>query len=132
MRISDWSSDVCSSDLARIGHRRRRGNAARPVAPAHDSLSPLPGRHAVSGPAQFADEQLVDLASIHIDDLETPALVCEALALLRQMLQDRQRVARGDRIVAVVVEFDPQPLGHRSEEHTSELQSLMRISYAVF
>src|SRR3546814_10454658 len=67
MGISDWSSDVCSSDL---------------------------------------------LASFHIDDLETPALACEALALLRQMLQDRQRVARGGRIVAVVVEFDPQPLGH--------------------
>src|SRR3546814_8193741 len=30
--------------VARIGHRRRRGNAARPVAPAHDSLSPLPGQ----------------------------------------------------------------------------------------
>src|SRR3546814_5236092 len=44
----------------------------------------------------------------------------------------------GDRLVQVrdgdadVVDADEQVLGDRSEEHTSELQSLMRISYAVF
>src|SRR3546814_6977866 len=92
MRISDWSSDVCSSDLAverggdrgrvavrpaivapvrreRKHRRRRRGHRARPPAPPRD---------------------------------------------------------RGDRRRYRGAGFQ------RSEEHTSELQSLMRISYAVF
>src|SRR3546814_12110023 len=34
--------------------------------------------------------------------------------------------------VMAVVEWEPSDRFHRSEEHTSELQSLMRISYAVF
>src|SRR3546814_2349901 len=38
-------------------------------------------------------------------------------------------VISGDRIS---IDFSPCPCGHRSAEHTSELQSLMRISYAVF
>src|SRR3546814_6597188 len=42
---------------------------------------------------------------------------------------DDQPALFGDRDEAV---GHPQPLGMRSEEHTSELQSLMRISYAVF
>src|SRR3546814_3214359 len=44
------------------------------------------------------------------------------------------RPARTGQVAASVVPggMDPQGLLHRSEEHTSELQSLMRISYAVF
>src|SRR3546814_8752505 len=60
------------------------------------------------------------------------ARVCEqAIALLRPLqLPVAQRVGG---IATHVVEFLVQPrLGIRSEEHTSELQSLMRISYAVF
>src|SRR3546814_9551131 len=76
MRISDWSSDVCSSDLRR---RRADGGAAG----------------------------------------------CEAGR--RQGVGDRPAQCRRRR--------GPGPFrgaGGRSEEHTSELQSLMRISYAVF
>src|SRR3546814_142499 len=41
-------------------------------------------------------------------------------------------VAAEDRALAVAAQALQQPARHRSEEHTSELQSLMRISYAVF
>src|SRR3546814_7770260 len=70
------------------------------------------------------DEQLVALA----DKL---ALTSEQRDLARQRLRDRHLAAprpegRVGALVGVIVEDD------RSEEHTSELQSLMRISYAVF
>src|SRR3546814_10182056 len=88
MRISDWSSDVCSSDLT------RRGNLAAPF-PATE-----PFRQAV---ALFLDQCRDALA--HGGD---------GLALLQRGL--------------ALLDLGQQ----RSEGHTSELQSLMRLSYAVF
>src|SRR3546814_8936736 len=97
MRISDWSSDVCSSDLS--GPLR----AARHRAPVLDHDRTAPGRH---HPGHFPD------AGRRADGRGV----------------DRSPVrshARGDR--------GPDGVrSGRSEEHTSELQSLMRISYAVF
>src|SRR3546814_9116743 len=50
---------------------------------------------------------------------------------LRRPVADRALEGRGaDRVSRAAVPTDPAPV--RSEEHTSELQSLMRISYAVF
>src|SRR3546814_5531563 len=100
MRISDWSSDVCSSDLLAFarnireaGRRRgRRQNTGRDVV-----------RRERRGAGSVLDE-----AAIH----------------LRPAASEAQRQRVGDR--AGHEPFD------RSEEHTSELQSLMRISYAVF
>src|SRR3546814_3758374 len=91
MRISDWSSDVCSSDL------RRREDA----------------RHLRHFPAQAGADR--------------------AGACQRHRLS--LAVARPDRRVAPVPTPGRAVDGGRvarSEEHTSELQSLMRISYAVF
>src|SRR3546814_8022742 len=88
MRISDWSSDVCSSDLA-------------------DDAEQFPADPAAQHRAR------------------RPAFPCAGahqLFALGQAARDRQD--QGHRHVGGV-------LG-RSEEHTSELQSLMRISYAVF
>src|SRR3546814_9463000 len=91
MRISDWSSDVCSSDL-------------RPV---EDGLAfPVPLRPHV---VVRLEERRV-LAEQFIDLGLGPDVELAFLAF------------------AVGVEGS----GERSEEHTSELQSLMRISYAVF
>src|SRR3546814_9150791 len=88
MRISDWSSDVCSSDL-RLLHLGGDERAALPVG------------------------QPVDRANVG--------------ALVQPEADDVRRVPLGlgaqPRMVRTV---------ERSEEHTSELQSLMRISYAVF
>src|SRR3546814_10843706 len=105
MRISDWSSDVCSSDLALL-----------------------------------ADDRVNRVDHLAVARLE---LVVGNGVLL-------QRADHRD-VVAVVDAFQPLGLGHqrrqlrhcrtrfheldlgavRSEEHTSELQSLMRIQYAV-
>src|SRR3546814_2691785 len=118
MRISDWSSDVCSSDLGLRSDRQGRRY--------------LRGRH--SGELQRARQGNAFAWS--------------------QCRADQRRSRRRRRLM-----FFPSPggrgaqsfeegLGHepgtdelheprgeagdRSEEHTSELQSLMRISYAVF
>src|SRR3546814_253566 len=96
LRISDWSSDVCSSDPA---------------------VTQLLEQDAVGPHAQRAFEQLLG------------ANLGQALPLARIDHMD-DIAMRHDQLTGV---FDgKQPLLRRSEEHTSELQSLMRISYAVF
>src|SRR3546814_1731173 len=105
MRISDWSSDVCSSDLVvvhlfdtiihkllhqgvlRKGLRRRHIDQARVIA-------------------------LIEMAVLRIHH--------SCLSIAHEVL------------AKVLVECVAVALELRSEEHTSELQSLMRISYAVF
>src|SRR3546814_3611965 len=123
MRISDWSSDVCSSDLTLAGVCRRPGGSALRGRVSFDPLPALLRRHRVPLLAQFAAvflrhaahlvEQracLFPLFGVHVP----PALhaAVRSLALFRGHVLPALRV--------------------RSEEHTSELQSLMRISYAVF
>src|SRR3546814_4374819 len=92
MRISDWSSDVCSSDLLHIEE--------------------VP-HHQVGGVLLPRPQHVV--------------AVDEAVAVLDQL----------DGVVAAAgptgeLRVGPAAATTRSEEHTSELQSLMRISYAVF
>src|SRR3546814_7091036 len=103
MRISDWSSDVCSSDLFDRGRLvldalggDRHGETFAQTDDRDDD------RAGVGAAAHRGDEAAVDL-----DPVEG------------QRPKMRQRTVAGAEIV-------------RSEEHTSELQSLMRISYAVF
>src|SRR3546814_2771584 len=99
MRISDWSSDVCSSDLS-------SSEGAQPQL----VLSALVEN--VTGETQAAAFGYPPrLVTIEADEL---AFDAPEITLLR----DRQPL------------YQLQP--RRSEEHTSELQSLMRISYAVF
>src|SRR3546814_1885562 len=100
MRISDWSSDVCSSDLVDVevepGAREAGGGH-------HDER-------------QAGDDAQVEAGRV---------LAHQRRQQHRQHADRRGRQARPDRGVAEVSL-------QRSEEHTSELQSLMRISYAVF
>src|SRR3546814_10271833 len=106
MRISDWSSDVCSSDLRRPRHRLGACGA--------DTILDEPPRprslHCLSGkPARLPPD---------LPPRRRPR------STWRPMRDgDRRRV----RAIGLVLRT-----GGRSEEHTSELQSLMRISYAVF
>src|SRR3546814_6862434 len=102
MRISDWSSDVCSSDLypsqARPTRRGRRAQeAGSDVEAMVRDLSELregdPVVHAQHGIGRYCGLREMDLGEGMMEFLH---------------------------------------LESRSEEHTSELQSLMRISYAVF
>src|SRR3546814_1668641 len=116
MRISDGSSDVCSSDLTQF-------DIAVPLA----TLEGCRDRAIKHG--QIAGDVEVGKA---IDEL------CTGLDRSKDMLPvDAERVGLGFRrfwgaasgnVVFSIGEADTE----RSEEHTSELQSLMRISYAVF
>src|SRR3546814_9451199 len=104
MRISDWSSDVCSSDLA-----RRRAMQGRP-----------PGRTPTT---------LIHRAKLR-------GIRCLTWCSLLRFLEQELRV-RGLSIIPgqrgwPLNAFQRRASPARSEEHTSELQSLMRISYAVF
>src|SRR3546814_7797755 len=101
MRISDWSSDLCSSDLpaqrqpllARVQNQFRRAAPQLHHAAAHR------GGEATHARARGSSQP------------DRPRLrLCRSVALLPEL----------------------PACGRRSEEHTSELQSLMRISYAVF
>src|SRR3546814_5394479 len=116
MCISDWSSDVCSSDLF-FDHLAEHGLDGDDLAPDHQLaaellLQPRCRRKMIGmgvGFDQPIDRQV--LASHVIDDR------------LRRGIGG----APGRR-----VEIEHRIDNRRSEEHTSELQSLMRISYAVF
>src|SRR3546814_1634137 len=112
MRISDWSSDVCSSDLARDQH----AVADEAVADTRDDgdLADLLGElHGGDEDVRRGFGASHDFQQLH--DVGRREEV-EAEHILR---------ARGGGGDLVDVEL-------RSEEHTSELQSLMRTSYAVF
>src|SRR3546814_1224779 len=131
MRSSDWSSDVCSSDLlllitakvvlagrlvtssigtalcliaaisANVSRKRRRASAQR-----ENPVSGLPNFEALRSQPPFGSATVIAARIVNFEDLAA-FLPGEG----SQQLVDQ--VAR-------------------SEEHTSELQSLMRISYAVF
>src|SRR3546814_8974838 len=128
MRISDWSSDVCSSDLngrhkawrERLHHQRYR-------------------------PSSHGESDTIDAAGPH--DLSAP-YATDTRQIWGSALQfgfafrggsggSRSRRRHADAATAgclAIIGARPFEQGHRirSEEHTSELQSLMRISYAVF
>src|SRR3546814_5965237 len=114
MRISDWSSDVCSSDLA-----------AAPPRGGEDDEGVVPGSPVcVVGQGQA------------VRSLAAPAAELAAAAFLA-LGAGRGRLAEladpGAAVLVVVHQHvGRHDAGQRSEEHTSELQSLMRISYAVF
>src|SRR3546814_8767509 len=100
MRISDWSSDVCSSDLS------RQENANLLMRELHHRMRNL-----------FATVSAIISLTRHaardVDDY------VERISSRLDALNRAQNVLLGANFM-------------RSEEHTSELQSLMRISYAVF
>src|SRR3546814_2807776 len=114
MRISDWSSDVCSSDLHGFDQvDARAGQLDATAADRHGGCVGA-GFDAVGHDLVFG--ALQRRFAMHGDMLAADAL---------------DLGAHGDQAVAEVGDLG-FARGIRSEEHTSELQSLMRISYAVF
>src|SRR3546814_6060449 len=103
MRISDWSSDVCSSDLVPYDLERQ-----------------LHEFHAPARPLSEAESARVEALSAENDQL---------VEQLEGELTDGTAEAEvaNDRLDEIERELES-----RSEEHPSELQSLMRRSYAVF
>src|SRR3546814_8434213 len=131
MRISDWSSDVCSSDLLcdRLVEQAAGGAdegpalyillIARLFAHQHDARRRRPlARHPLRRVAiERAAGAAVDRADKVVQRFERSGGVGHGMSFLRR--------TNGREPPSV-------PPRRRSEEHTSELQSLMRISYAVF
>src|SRR3546814_9739428 len=113
MRISDWSSDVCSSDLGQYP-LAAAGRGDDPVRSVLSRMADVPGggrrmrraRRTVRGVAR-RHSGAAGAGGAHPVESRAPA---DRIMLLPPGNAGRQR----------------------SEEHTSELQSLMRISYAVF
>src|SRR3546814_2611689 len=116
MRISDWSSDACSSDPAAgarmvvLSSGGQLAELAETWGATHVALPEVPMPRAAIG-------------SVSIP----PLMVLERVGLFpgaQQYVADavEQLNRRRDKLI----------MDGRSEEHTSELQSLMRISYAVF
>src|SRR3546814_4914424 len=133
MRISDWSSDVCSSDLD-LGHRISvRTVSTRPgyVTRVFDTPARTIGhreawRRTVTYSVQTRGRIVAGVENFKKMSNET-------LNHPRGWRSDGiafRRVATGGSMILVLSEARKVP--SRSEEHTSELQSLMRNSYAVF
>src|SRR3546814_5964930 len=112
MRISDWSSDVCSSDLTIDAFEAWRIGPGAPEAG-------WPGSPIATRGNPAADLAIV----VDMPEREDGETLLSGAA---GVLFDRMLAAIGRDRSSVYL----APL--RSEEHTSELQSLMRISYAVF
>src|SRR3546814_10445605 len=108
MRISDWTSDVCSSDLIDCLLATKNRGLGRRLQHT-DSIQRRLGRF-VMRRSDRTTEPVHKGAVGLVLDLVAPTT--------GGMVDDVLRQNAGD--------------GRRSEEHTSELQSLMRISYAVF
>src|SRR3546814_4014676 len=120
MRISDWSSDVCSSDL--LEPKRPLDRTDNLAADNGIKRTRSLRRQSLRVDAQAFEREILRYAraALVVDDFKKVALDA---AVSRRMddLQDRfQPIVEAGRAAV------------RSEEHTSELQSLMRISYAVF
>src|SRR3546814_4700701 len=126
MRISDWSSDVCSSDLAIQREVPLPDPDIRPVQLAVERQDERDGMFGdcFGGIGRHArDGDLQRLSRFEIDMIETGA---------SQGNQSRAlAVKRGEYVLIESVVDEGADRTRRSEEHTSELQSLMRISYAV-
>src|SRR3546814_3340423 len=143
MRISDWSSDVCSSDLGQMIAGAEAdvivvglvGERSREVS---DFLATkLPGAVrqksvVVAVPADHAPLLRLRAAM----RATTIAEYFRSQGLKVMLLMDSlTRVAHAQREIGLSLGEPPTVKGYppsKSEEHTSELQSLMRISYAVF
>src|SRR3546814_1369898 len=121
MRISDWSSDVCSSDL--LACRLRQAYAGTPVAPLRDGLESLDGSNAYRVQAINTEFWLS----------EGRRISGRKIGLTAKAVQTQLGVDQPDfGVLFADMAIEDGGLLSRSEEHTSELQSLMRISYAVF
>src|SRR3546814_3678939 len=135
MRISDWSSDVCSSDLRQVTLPSGQGLSAfnRDVRWARQKAK-------LMGMVDGSVRNLWRLTPSGKRDLRNaaPGIVITVFeTALGQALWAEAEAAYAlieDGSINSMILSPPYPIAtaKRSEEHTSELQSLMRISYAVF
>src|SRR3546814_3877240 len=119
MRISDWSSDVCSSDLSRVPMTRDFPDDFGATLRGHGAafmieMTTTPG----CAPCGDLWAKLTALGTRYGWQVRT--------------ISGQEAMIRSGRLGLPWVGHPVAWVRPRSEEHTSELQSLMRISYAVF
>src|SRR3546814_6478083 len=123
MRISDWSSDVCSSDLVTLPEGAETDPALDVTAEHQGSDLTVTAR--LSGPLSQPKLDLSSVPPVPRDEIVSRVLFNKSAAQLS--------AAEAAQLAMALRDLTGQGGGaDRSEEHTSELQSLMRISYAVF
>src|SRR3546814_9594776 len=115
MRISDWGSDVCSSDLRLVAVAVEQVLHVPEVVRADPRAVPGAGGELPDGALQRQE----GAQPLSVGRRGIGPVGADVVPALRQAL------------VGIAV-LDDEAENARSEEHTSELQSLMRISYAVF
>src|SRR3546814_3919611 len=127
MRISDWSSDVCSSDLidedVAVVHRRDQADVLRQQ---HAVAENVAGHVADA----HAGEVLLLAVTPERAEVALDRLPAAAGGDAHALVVVADRTAGGERVVEPVAVLAGDAVGdvrERSEEHTSELQSLMRI-----
>src|SRR3546814_6440812 len=107
MRSSDWSSDVCSSDLGG-------------------------GLMSVDYLRASAADLVAALEAGEVTSVELTQLFLDRIAAVDGQVNAFLHVDAEGALAQAKATDERRAAGNRSEEHTSELQSLMRISYAVF
>src|SRR3546814_1870711 len=143
MRISDWSSDVCSSDLGEsISLTLFDDGFVVFVARSEVTRVVSTGfRIGIRAPAWNTAAGRVLLGALTDDEVRAYLDGADIVERTPHTVTDRSQLAgivrdakrQGFSINDEEVELGMRSLAvPRSEEHTSELQSLMRISYAVF
>src|SRR3546814_1230722 len=148
MRISDWSSDVCSSDLGgaylqcelkdiRDGTKlNERFRASEDVERVRLDQKDYQYLYIEGDMLTFMDNETYEQISVHEDLVGEPVVFLqEGMTVTIESYEEEPiSVMLPDTVVMKIVEADPVVKGQtasKSEEHTSELQSLMRKSYAV-
>src|SRR3546814_1127540 len=123
MRISDWSSDVCSSDLL-------PSDGVRPLAWSLDHVGTMTRKAAdiatlqrVLDPGFDATRSSVSSAPIRVG--VDPGYFSDADTVVRDAMGKALEACKA--LGCTIVPVHLPPPAERSEEHTSELQSLMRI-----
>src|SRR3546814_5081947 len=124
MRMSDWSSDVCSSDL----HRVQAAVEAHHFMPAlHQAAAQRAAEEAAAAGDEDLHRLLLGCFAAHAASFSRPILA------LWRMSTGKRGWKRMVSTRAACTKPSPRwRSSSRSEEQTSELQSLMRNSYAVF
>src|SRR3546814_6566429 len=132
MRISDWSSDVCSSDLVRVDRIDVSEDAEEPSARSYARRSIEVN---LFSPSRSDGEASISLYLESDGTVKLYELASDWIWTLRTggtLFVDELQNGLHPRALAALIQMFRDPTVNRSEEHTSELQSLMRISYAVF
>src|SRR3546814_3528053 len=123
MRISDWSSDVCSSDLEMM----REAGASE----VHFRVASPPTAHCCYYGVDTPERSKLLAARMDVEPMrefiKADSLAFISIDGLYRAVGSEARNSASPQFCDACFSGD-----YRSEEHTSELQSLMRISYAVF